>query len=87
MYLVLLQMTLFSVRYRLHGLLLAKNGLKIIRQGINMNEKILSHFIAEKIISRNNIVQQHENSRGKGGGGSKGRSALRGGIYTFWNYT
>ena len=41
-----------SVRYRLFGKLLADKVLEIIRHRFNMNEKVLSHFIAEKIIFR-----------------------------------
>ena len=37
-----------SATYSLYGELLAKNVLEIIRHRINMNEKIFSHFIAEK---------------------------------------
>ena len=52
-----------SVRYRLYGLLLAttsNNVLELIRHPTNINEKIFSHFIAEKnYLSYNNIVQQH----------------------------
>ena len=49
-----------SVRYRLFGKLLADKVLEIIRHRFNMNEKVLSHFIAEKnYLSHNNIVQQH----------------------------
>ena len=39
-----------SVRYRLCGKLLAYKVFEIIRHRINMNEKVLSHFIAEKYI-------------------------------------
>ena len=39
-----------SVRYRLYGKLLANKVIEIIRHRIKMNEKVLSHFIAEKII-------------------------------------
>ena len=49
-----------SVRYRLYGKLLANKVIEIIRQRIKMNEKVLFHFIAEKIyLSHNNIMQQH----------------------------
>ena len=39
-----------SLRYRLCGKLLANKVIEIIRHRIKMNEKVLSHFIAEKII-------------------------------------
>ena len=49
-----------SVRYRLYGKLLANKVLEIIRHRINMNDKVLSHFIVEKkYLSHNNIVRQH----------------------------